>query len=192
MVTACLNLRKFRRYSLKNCIVKSKNINVVCGGEVVNLTIVPMTFMKLIEINQALSDHNNNDLNSVLKNPTPLGIAIILYILLDRKSRELIRMIDVEFDFKAEEPSPAQKLFYLLSETNITDGLQNYAIILDGVTKQVIDSTQEPETKKKRKALLPMFWIWRKFTILLDGIIHILTWNFWRHSRHASHKNLSK
>ena len=150
---------------MKNCIVNSKKINVVCGGEVVTLTIVPMTFLKLIEINQALSDHNNNDLNSVLKNPTPLGIAIILYILLDRKSRELVRLIDVEFDFKTEEPSPAQKLYYLLSETNITDGLQNYAAILEGVTKQVIDSTQEPETKKKRKALLPMFWIWKKSTI---------------------------
>lgn len=147
---------------MKNCFVKNKDFSIVCGGKVVNLTIVPLTFMKLIDINSALPQ--GKDLGSVMQDPAPLDLSIVLYCLLDSESKKRIENIKIDLGGEEVEATSAHKLFYMMCENNVTDGMNNYSTALEAVVEMAKESTSQPETKKKI-LLNPMRWILKKLSI---------------------------
>jgi hypothetical protein len=154
---------------MKNCVVKDKKLSIVCSGAVVNLTIVPMTFGKLIDINAALP--KGKDLSSVMQEPTPLDLAITTYCLLDEESKKTIDSMTVEIDGEVEPTSNAHKLYCMMCESNVTDGIQNNNKILSVIVDQVKDSTSQQETKKKTLAIR-LFMMLKKFTTRSARTIH--------------------
>ena len=119
-----------------------------------------MTFMRLININSALGD---KDLGDVLKEPTPFDLSVIAYCLLDDKSLEFLEDVKVKLSDKIEEANSIHKLYYLMCENNISDGLTNYTSILQCISDVIQDSTSARPTKKK--ILVQIFhWISTKFS----------------------------
>lgn len=134
---------------MKHSVTKSKDLTVVSLGAILNLKIVPLTFMKLIDINEALGE--GKTLDKVLVEPTVLDLAIVTYCLLDDKSIEKLEKVEVEINKEQVKPTQAQKLFYIMSANNIADGMDNYSSILKAVVEQLQDSmSQEPKKKRFR------------------------------------------
>lgn len=151
---------------MQNCFVREKDLTIAVQGDLISLTISPLTFMKLIDVNTALPD--GIDLAAVMEDPSPLHLSIVTYCLLNESSKKKIEEIKLEVNGQEEQTNPAHKLFCLMCENNVTDGLNNYHNVLRVVVEQIKDSTVQPETKKKtflRKILWnPIQWMSRKFT----------------------------
>ncbi len=161
--------------NMQHCVVKDKKLSIICSGAVVKLTIVPMTFMKLIDINTCLE--GDKDLSAVMNAPTPLDLSIVTYCLLDQGSREKLEALALKLNDIPEDADAAQKLFYMMCENNLTDGMQNYNKVLEVIVAQVQESTAAPETKKKTLGNLLSF-LWRKFSIRLPRITRTPTTSF--------------
>jgi len=120
--------------------------------------------MKLIDISAVLGE---KDLSEVLKEPKPYDLAAVAYCLLDEESKQKIESAKVTAnDQESDDVDIAHKLYYLMCENNIQNGLTNYTSVLQTVTEIVMDSTVEAEQSKK-KVLHRLFpWIPKKFTIV--------------------------
>lgn len=154
---------------MQNCFVREKDLTIAVQGDLIGLTISPLTFMKLIDVNTALPD--GVDLAAVMEDPTPLHLSIVTYCLLNESSKKKIEEIKLEVNGQEEQTNPAHKLFCLMCENNVNDGLNNYHNVLRVVVDQIKDSTVQPETKKKtflgkilKKILVPIRWTSKKFT----------------------------
>ena len=146
---------------MKNSLTQSQQISILCSGITAKLTFTPMTFMKLININLALG---GKDLSEVLQKPTPFDLAAIAYCLLDDESKKTIDDAEIELDGKFEQTNGAHKLFCMMCENNVTDGLTNYTTVLQTIVDQVHNSTVQESSNKKKVLTRPWQWILMKFT----------------------------
>ena len=132
---------------MKNSLTQSQLLTILCGGEAVKFTLLPMTFLRLFDINLALG---GKDLGEVLQKPTPFDLATITYCLLDDESKKKISDAEIELGGKFEKTNDIHKLICLMADTNVTEGLTNFTAVLQGVLDQVqIITTQENPNKKK-------------------------------------------
>jgi len=135
---------------MKHSLSSNIKINIKINDGKLHLEIVPVTFLKLIDINNCLEDKT---LDEVLNAPEVLDIAKVCYCLLDEKSLNKIKEIKVNVKDIDEEITDAHKLFYLISDTNIDDGMNNYSEVLQGIVKQLKTSTGTNESQVKKKVL---------------------------------------
>lgn len=157
---------------MKTLSTKSRKISVLFGDALHSLKLMPMTYRKLEDINMALGD--DKDLSSVLQNPSSYDLSIIACCLLDDESKAVVNDARLQINEEDFKTNPAHKLFYLMSENNISDGLTNYTSILQGVTSLVSDSIEAPTVKKKILSHL-FHWMFARFTTKSDQITHINT-----------------
>lgn len=146
---------------MKNSLTQSQQISILCSNASVELTFLPMTFMRLIDINLALG---GKDLGEVLQEPTPYDLAAVAYCLLDEESKKVIENAKVEVNDKFEKTNSIHKLFCMMCENNVTDGLTNYTSVLHTIVKQVHNSTTEESAHKKKLLNRIFHWISTRFT----------------------------
>ena len=127
------------------------------------MTVAPLTYLRMINIDMALGD--GKDLSQVLSDPSIMDLTIVAYCMLTKKSKEIVKNIQVEFSGDDQDVideineqmgqdcksiDPVHKLFYLMCENNVTDGTLNYTEVLKLVSSQIEDSfAQQPIAKKK-------------------------------------------
>ena len=150
---------------MKNYLTRPMKLNLMCGGEAVCLTVAPLTYLRMIDIDISLGD---KDLTQVLQNPTILDLTVVAYCMLTESSKSIINKIDVEISSNDKgvvesinkkigddsgDINPVHKLFYMMCESNISDGTMNYATVLNVISSQIESSLlKEPITKKKTLA----------------------------------------
>lgn len=145
---------------MKHCLTKSRSVSLMFAGHEQKLTLEPMTFGKLIDIDAALGD--GKDLSIVLKQPSPYDLAVITYCLLDDDSKKMIDDADLQINSDSQQTNPTHKLFYLIGESNIAEGLTNYTSLIYAVVELVKDSVGEES--KKKTLNLPFILRSKKFT----------------------------
>jgi hypothetical protein len=145
---------------MKNSLTQSQKMTILFSGVAESLTVMPLTFMRLIDINLALG---GKDLSEVLQKPTPYDLATIAYCLLDEESKEKIKDVEIEIDGKFEKTNNIHKLFCMMCENNITDGLTNYTMVLQAIVDQVQNSTVQAEPSKKKVLARTWRWILTRF-----------------------------
>lgn len=139
---------------MKNSLARKQNVNIVCGEQIVALTLLPLTFRRLIDVNFALQ---SEELGQALSRPTPMNIAKIAYCLLDENSLQLIDQFKIEVNGELEESNPMHKLFCMMCENNLNDGFTNYTSVLNAVSRAAAESLPECQDKKKALRLLNPF-----------------------------------
>lgn len=128
---------------------KNKSFNVKIAGDKVSLTLLPCTYMKLISVNDALGE--GKTLDDVFKKPLHLDVAIVVYCLLDSDSKSIIDNIEMEFTDGVIEMTKPEKLFYLISDTNIHDGDKNYNTMYKALEAHIM-ACFNYKSKIKKKA----------------------------------------
>lgn len=133
---------------MKSCLTKSRTLILTFDTTTEKLTLLPLTFGKLVDISSALGDEK--DLSSVLSNPNPFDLSLVTYCLLDDKSKERLDSYEIEINSDIhKEIDGAHKLYYLLCENNVAYGLLNYTNVIETVAKLVQESTSQGKNKKK-------------------------------------------
>lgn len=145
---------------MKNSLTQSQVLTILCDGQAVKFTLLPMTFLRLFDINLALG---GKDLSEALIKPTPFDLATITYCLLDEESKKKIKDAEVVLEGKFEDTNDIHKLICLMADTNVTEGLTNFTAVLQSVVDQVQNSTAQIEPKKKVLARVYQ-WMSTKFT----------------------------
>lgn len=146
---------------MKHSYTKNKTCSIKIAGNKVDLTLLPCTYLKLIEIGEALGE--GKSLNDVLNKQKHLDIAIAIYCLLDSKSKKTIDNIDIQIESESLEVNQAEKLFYLISDTNVKDGMVNYTTLLKSLSEHAQASFQY-KSKLQKKSLITriksliLFW----------------------------------
>jgi hypothetical protein len=120
-----------------------------------------MTFSKLIEINAVLG---GKELGQVLQQPSVMELTTIAYCLLDKKSKDFLKNVKIEINSEEKETGEIHKLYYLMCENNLTNGLTNYTNLLDTVNNIIKDSVQS-EPSKKKVQIKPRYKTLIKYTI---------------------------
>jgi hypothetical protein len=166
---------------LNHTLSKPTSFNIKCGEEVTSFNLQPVTFQRLIDINLILGDKKLND---VILDPTPLESVKIAYCMLNNKDIKKLDDIVLKINGKEKKADAMMKLYYLISENNITDGYTNFVSLMGSVNENIINSFQQEEKneKKKVKILLQFLrnqWNSKKYLILLGVTINILTVLFW-------------
>ncbi len=148
---------------MKNQLTQKRYATILCGEEAVKLTLLPLTYLRLIDVNFALQ---GKDLAAALSDPTPMDVAQIAYCLLDPASVELIESFQIQINDKALQTNPIHKLYCMMGENTITDGFTNYTSVLQAVSTVVSDSFPQAGSvdKKKAQRQRKSHSIWKRFS----------------------------
>ncbi len=147
---------------IKHSLTQNRDFTIVYGnGESAIFTVTAMTFSKLIEINAVLG---GKELGQVLQQPSVMELTTIAYCLLDKKSKDFLKNVKIEINSEEKETGEIHKLYYLMCENNLTNGLTNYTNLLDTVNNIIKDSVQS-EPSKKKVQIKPRYKTLIKYTI---------------------------
>jgi hypothetical protein len=147
---------------IKHSLTQNRDFTIVYGnGESAIFTVTAMTFSKLIEINAVLG---GKELGQVLQQPSVMELTTIAYCLLDKKSKDFLKNVKIEINSEEKETGEIHKLYYLMCENNLANGLTNYTNLLDTVNNIIKDSVQS-EPSKKKVQIKPRYKTLIKYTI---------------------------
>lgn len=152
---------------MKNTLTKDAHFNILCAGEVVRLTLKPATFRRIIDIVDALQI-KETEFADVLQKQSPMQTATIAYTLMDEKSKRIISDAKVEIEGDVMQATNIQKLYYMVCENSVEDGLTNQASMMSAVNQAIMSSfPAQDEGKKKALSNPKSFKKLKRFTILL-------------------------
>jgi hypothetical protein len=166
---------------LNHTLSQPTSFDIKCGEEVTSFNLQPVTFNRLIDINSILGDKKFSD---IIVDPTPLETVKIAFCMLDKKDKNKLDNIVLNINGKEKKADAMMKLYYLISENNITDGYTNFVSLISSVNKNITNSfpTNDNKVKKKMKKIayfLRRQWKSKKYLILLGLTINILLMLFW-------------
>lgn len=132
---------------MKHTLSKPVKFTILCSGELIDLHLQPVTFRRLIDITAALE---GKDLTEVLLDPTPLQIAAIAYCMLNKLDRLRVEDFKIIINDEDVKVNGIQKLYYIVTESNVQEGYTNYTSMIQAVNKNIIDSFPEAAADKKK------------------------------------------
>lgn len=136
---------------MKHTLSKPVKVYITVEGKVIELSLQPVTFQRLIDITGALEiDMKEQAFEKILLNPTPMQVVTIVYCMLDKSSKELIDKISLEIGDEKKDVDQITKLYYLIAENNIKDGYINYNSLIAGVNENIINSFPQEDINKKK------------------------------------------
>jgi hypothetical protein len=166
---------------LTHTLSKPTSFTIKCSEKVTSFNLQPVTFQRLINIKDILE---GKDFEKVLKDPTPLEAVKIAFCMFNDEDKQKLDEIVLKINGKEKKADAMMKLYYLISENNITDGYTNLVSLMGSVNENIINSFQQEEKNEKKKfKILLLFlrnqWNSKKYLILLGVIINILSLLFW-------------